>query len=75
MAFGLVHGASHYYEENSCRQQSRFEQRVLRVKISLIENFAMYTFLTVSKNYDKRVVMHISQVFVTVSYLHCRRVL
>ena len=39
IAFGLVPASSHYYEENTCRQQSRFQQRVLKVKTSLIEIF------------------------------------
>ena len=39
IAFGLVTASSHYYEENTCRQQSRFQQRVLKVKTSLIEIF------------------------------------
>ena len=49
ISFELVSASSHYYQENTCRQQWRFYRRVLRVKISIIEIFSWHFLLAASK--------------------------
>ena len=65
IAFELVASNSHYYEENTCHQKSRFKQRILRVKISLKVTFSRSFLLTEIKKYNKNAVMQISEVFET----------
>ena len=60
IAFGLVPASSHYYEENTCRQQSMFYQEAPGVNISLLEIFQRYILVTANKKYDESAVMEIS---------------